>query len=202
MQENQRLIKRAQRGDSDAFEELVSPYETRIFAICLRIMGNREDALDCAQDAMLRIFRALGEYRFQAAFTTWLFRITTNVCLDALRRQKVRPSTSLDAMMDEGFSPPDPAASPEEALDERESMRAVREGIAKLPADMRAALVLRDVQGLPYEEVAQILHLNLGTVKSRISRARDRLRKLVLESQEQNAKSYVQSSERRNAHDL
>ena len=202
MQENQRLIKRAQRGDSDAFEELVSPYETRIFAICLRIMGNREDALDCAQDAMLRIFRALGEYRFQAAFTTWLFRITTNVCLDALRRQKVRPSTSLDAMMDEGFSPPDPAASPEEALDERESMRAVREGIAKLPADMRAALVLRDVQGLPYEEVAQILHLNLGTVKSRISRARDRLRKLVLESQEQTAKSYVQSSERRNAHDL
>ena len=91
MQENQRLIKRAQRGDSDAFEELVSPYESRIFAICLRIMGNREDALDCAQDAMLRIFRALGEYRFQAAFTTWLFRITTNVCLDALRRQKVRP---------------------------------------------------------------------------------------------------------------
>ncbi|HML49737.1 MAG TPA: sigma-70 family RNA polymerase sigma factor, partial [Clostridia bacterium] len=113
MQENERLIKRAQNGNSDAFEELVSPYESRIYAICLRIMGNREDALDCAQDAMLRIFRALGEYRYQAAFTTWLFRITTNVCLDALRRQKVRPSTSLDALMDEGYSPPDPKASPE-----------------------------------------------------------------------------------------
>lgn len=202
MQENQRLIKRAQRGDSDAFEELVSPYESRIYAICLRIMGNREDALDCAQDAMLRIFRALGEYRFQAAFTTWLFRITTNVCLDALRRQRVRPSTSLDALMDEGYSPPDPQASPEEALSERERMQTIREGIAMLPADMRAALVLRDIQGLSYEEVAQILHLNLGTVKSRISRARERLRKLVLDSQEQNVKPYVQSSERRNAHDL
>lgn len=202
MQENQRLIKRAQRGDSDAFEELVSPYESRIYAICLRIMGNREDALDCAQDAMLRIFRALGEYRFQAAFTTWLFRITTNVCLDALRRQRVRPSTSLDALMDEGYSPPDPQASPEEALSERERMQTIREGIAMLPADMRAALVLRDIQGLAYEEVAQILHLNLGTVKSRISRARERLRKLVLDSQEQNVKPYVQSSERRNAHDL
>lgn len=202
MQENERLIKRAQSGNSDAFEELVSPYESRIYAICLRIMGNREDALDCAQDAMLRIFRALGEYRYQAAFTTWLFRIATNVCLDALRRQRVRPATSLDALMDEGYSPPDPKASPEESLDERERMQTIRDGIAKLPSDMRAALVLRDIQGLPYEEVAQILHLNLGTVKSRISRARERLRKLVLESQEQNAKLYVQSSERRNAHDL
>ncbi|GHU71054.1 hypothetical protein AGMMS49992_04400 [Clostridia bacterium] len=179
MQESDRLIKRAQNGDTEAYEQLILPLEQRIYALCYRITNNREDAFDCAQEVMLRAYRSIGEYRSQASFATWIYRITTNVCLDMIRRRRVKPFVSLEALMDTGFPLADRSHNPHDLLERSDLNQALKEGIARLPLEMRAAIILRDVQGLTYEEVASILHINIGTVKSRISRARERLRRML-----------------------
>ncbi|MDR1262272.1 MAG: sigma-70 family RNA polymerase sigma factor [Oscillospiraceae bacterium] len=179
MQESDRLIKRAQNGDSEAYEQLILPMEQRIYTLCYRITNNREDAFDCAQEVMLRAYRSIGEYRFHASFATWVYRITTNVCLDMIRRRRIKPFVSLEGMMDAGFSVADRSHNPQEILERNDFNQALKECIARLPLDMRTAIILRDIQGLTYEEVAQVLRLNLGTVKSRISRARERLRQML-----------------------
>ncbi|MDR2656983.1 MAG: sigma-70 family RNA polymerase sigma factor [Oscillospiraceae bacterium] len=179
MQESDRLIKRAQNGDSEAYEQLILPMEQRIYTLCYRITNNREDAFDCAQEVMLRAYRAIGEYRFHASFATWVYRITTNVCLDMIRRRRIKPFVSLEGMMDAGFSVTDRSNNPQEILERNDLNQTLKECIARLPLDMRTAIILRDIQGLTYEEVAQVLRLNLGTVKSRISRARERLRQML-----------------------
>ncbi|MDL2317518.1 sigma-70 family RNA polymerase sigma factor [Eubacteriales bacterium OttesenSCG-928-A19] len=176
MQDDTQLITHAQRGDADAFEALLAPHERKIYALCLRILGNQEDAKDCAQEAILRIWRSLGTYRRQASFTTWSCRIATNVCLDLLRRNKARPAVSLDTVAEVRFEATDGRADPHAQAETAARKRAMTEGIAELSPDMRAALVLRDVQGFSYDEVAEVLQVPLGTVKSRVSRARDRLR--------------------------
>ncbi|MDR0897586.1 MAG: sigma-70 family RNA polymerase sigma factor [Oscillospiraceae bacterium] len=197
MQEDALLLRRAQGGDADAFERLVSPHESRVYALCLRMMGSREDAQDCAQDAMLRVWHALPSYRREASFSTWLYRIAANTCLDALRRRKVRAASSLDAMLDEGYAPPDTAADPLLHAEASARKQALEAGIAALPDDMRAALVLRDVQGFSYEEVAAMLSAPLGTIKSRINRARDKLRAILSEQAELFDAPRVYTSERR-----
>jgi RNA polymerase sigma-70 factor (ECF subfamily) len=179
LQESDRLIKRAQNGDSEAYEQLILPMEQRIYTLCYRITNNREDAFDCAQEVMLRAYRAIGEYRFHASFATWVYRITTNVCLDMIRRRRIKPFVSLEGMMDAGFSVTDRSNNPQEILERNDLNQTLKECIARLPLDMRTAIILRDIQGLTYEEVAQVLRLNLGTVKSRISRARERLRQML-----------------------
>lgn len=179
------LIRQAAAGDAMAFETLMAPYERQLYALCLRIAGNREDALDCAQEAMLRIWRAMPKYRYQSALTTWCYRIATNTCLDLLRRQKYRPSVLLDAMTEDGFSPAEDethASNPEASYESSARKRALNEAIAALPANMRAALVLRDVEGLPYDEISEILALPVGTVKSRINRAREKLKQFLTEN--------------------
>lgn len=176
------LIQQAAAGDASAFEALMAPYEQQLYSLCLRIAGNREDALDCAQEAMLRIWRSLPKYRYQSALTTWSYRIATNTCLDLLRRQKYRPSVSLDQMTDEGFSPAEDEeheSNPEANFELSARKRALTEAIAALPPNLRAALVLRDVEGLPYDEISEILALPGGTVRSRISRAREKLKELL-----------------------
>ena len=176
------LIQQAAAGDASAFEALMAPYEQQFYSLCLRIAGNREDALDCAQEAMLRIWRSLPKYRYQSALTTWCYRIATNTCLDLLRRQKYRPSVSLDQMTDEGFSPAEDEeheSNPEANFELSARKRALTEAIAALPPNLRAALVLRDVEGLPYDEISEILALPGGTVRSRISRAREKLKELL-----------------------
>jgi RNA polymerase sigma-70 factor (ECF subfamily) len=179
LQEIARLIKRAQNGDAEAYEQLILPLEQRIYALCFRITNNREDAFDCAQEVMLRAYRSLSDYRFHASFATWVYRITTNVCLDMIRRRRVKPFVSLEGLMDIGFSLTDRTCNPQEELERGDLNRTLRECIAHLPLDMRTAIILRDIQGLTYEEVAAVLKLNLGTVKSRISRARERLREMI-----------------------
>ena len=210
------MIRCAQNGDAAAFETLVAPHETRLYQLCLRYTNQREDAHDCAQEAMIRIYRSLPEYRFQAAFSTWIYRITTNICLDYLRKRRARPQTSLDALSDAGYYIPDPKKPPEEALADQDRMAALQLGITKLPPKMRTALILRDMQGLSYEEVASIMRVNLGTAKSRISRAREYLRNItnsILEHgqnvddpkhtiQEQKSGRNVQPRERRKLYDM
>ena len=177
-------VREAMAGDGQAFEQLMRAHEGRMYAVSLRMCGNREDALDCTQEAMLRIYRAMKSFKGQSSFATWVYRITMNTCLDELRRRKVRVSSSLDAMLDTGFSPTDEEDTPERHAVASEQRRALDQAIASLPEDMRAAIVLRDVQGFTYEEIATILAANVGTIKSRISRGREKLREMLLRQPE------------------
>lgn len=176
MQDEVLRIRRAQKGDADAFEALVTPYEKKLFGLCLRMLGNREDAQDCLQDCMLRAWRAISGYRKESSLATWLYRIATNACLDFLRKRKVRPSVSLEMMTEAGFMPHATEGDPVQIAEETARKAALESGLASLPPDLRTALVLRDMQGLSYEDIADVLKIPTGTVKSRISRGRDKLR--------------------------
>lgn len=174
--EERDLILRCQRGDEAAFESLVRLHEKRVYALCRRMCRSEDDALEAAQDTFLAVWRGVGSFRADAAFSTWLYRLATNACLDLLRREKKNGgNVSLD---DEGFSvePVDRAPSPEEAVERGETQRMVREALLALPDDYRQILLLRETEQLSYAEIAEITGLELGTVKSRISRARLALR--------------------------
>lgn len=180
----ERLISHAVVGDSAAFSELMTLHERRMYAVALRICANREDAQDCLQDAMLRIYRSLGSFKGQSSFSTWVYRITMNTCLDELRRRKSRNATSLDNLLDNGWSPSDNDNAPEKYAMASEQRRVIDRAIAELPEDMRSAVVLRDVQGFSYDEIAEMLEANIGTIKSRISRGREKLRLILRENAE------------------
>lgn len=173
------LIERASHGDAQAFNELMSLHERRMYAVALRMCGAKEDAEDCLQEAMLRVYRSIGSFKAQSAFGTWVYRITVNTCLDELRRRKSRPTASLDGLLDEGWSPADGGDGPEQRTVRREQRRMLEVLIAELPEDMRAAIVLRDIQGLSYDDISAALGVNVGTIKSRISRGRERLREKI-----------------------
>lgn len=177
-----RLLRRARQGDADAFEQLVAPYEKRIYALCLRMLAHREDAQDAAQEAMLRLYRAMGSYRGAAQLGTFIYRVTANTCMDALRRRRVRAGESLEALYEEGFSPADSAPGPEEALLRGEENERLSRAIDALSEEMRLPLVLREVNELSYEEVAQTLGVGMGTVKSRIHRAREKLARMLTDT--------------------
>ena len=170
------LVARASGGDPDAFNRLMEHHERRMYAVALRMCANREDAQDCLQEAMLRVYRAIGGFKGESSFSTWVYRITMNTCLDELRRKKNKQSASLDDLLEDGWAPADERTSPEKHAVRVEAARALHQTIRELPEDMRAAVVLRDIQGYSYEEIAQILDINVGTIKSRISRGREKLR--------------------------
>ena len=175
-QNEQKLIARASGGDPAAFNQLMAMHEKRMYAVALRMFATREDAQDCLQEAMLRVYRAIGSFKGQSSFSTWVYRITMNTCLDELRRKKNRPNTSLDNLLDQGWSPSDGDNAPERSAIQSETRAQLAGAIRELPEDMRSAIVLRDVQGYSYDEIAQILDVNVGTIKSRISRGREKLR--------------------------
>ena len=177
--EDDRLVEAALDGDARAFELLMEKHESKMYAVALRMCQNREDAQDCLQDAMLRIYKALPSFKGQSSFSTWAYRITMNTCLDELRRKKVRQASSLDQMLDLGWSPVDENNSTERHADNMELKRNLSRAIQTLPEEMRAAVVLRDVQGFSYDEIAEMLSTNVGTVKSRISRGREKLREIL-----------------------
>ncbi len=191
MDTDQLNLKRAARGDERAFEELIRPYTDVTYRLCLRMMGNEQDAADMAQEALVRAWRSLSTYKGQSRFSTWLYRVTSNVCLDELRKRRNDHSESIQEMRKSGFEPVDPQETPEKALDRQELRRTLESAIASLGPEQRAALVLRDVQGLPYEQIAEILGLNLNTVKSRISRSRAALRRVLEQEAELSAKKRV-----------
>ena len=178
------LVRRASQGDEAAFELLMRAHESRMYAVSLRMCGNREDAQDCLQEAMLRIYRAMSNFKGQSSFATWTYRITMNTCLDELRRRKLRTATSLDVLLDTGWSPTDDGETPEQHSVASEQRRMLERAIADLPEDMRAAIVLRDVQGFSYDEIAKMLEANVGTIKSRISRGREKLREVLVRQPE------------------
>jgi RNA polymerase sigma-70 factor (ECF subfamily) len=181
--EEQRLVEAGQRGDVEAFNQLVRLYEGRVYTLCLRMLGDPDAAADVAQDTFISAYKNLNRFR-GGIFRAWLLRIATNACYDALRARKRRPAVSLNATFSDdedgsGFDLPDRAESPDDAAQRRELNAAIAAAIAQLPEDQRIVIILSDVQGLAYEEIAQVTNTNLGTVKSRLSRGRARLRDIL-----------------------
>ena len=183
------------RRDPEAFEALVMRHERMIYLLCLRMTGSAADAQDCAQEAFLNAFKAYGRFRGEAGEKTWLYRIAYNACVDFLRRRK--NEASLDALREEGFDPSDTRQPPPGAeLERRELRRQIEDAVLQLPEDQRAVMILRDFQQMPYDEIARVLDVNEGTVKSRLSRAREKVKNTLI-SGEQNAFARVQQSEGR-----
>lgn len=185
-EEEQALIARAAGGDADAFEPLVRENQTRVYNLALRIVGNETDACDAAQEAFLRADTSLKDFRGDSRFSVWLYRLTNNVCIDFLRRERRHAVVSL-SVEDEDGEPaevqiPDDRFSPEAELEKKELRRAVGEALAALPEDYRRILSLREVGGLSYDELADILDLETGTVKSRLNRARKKLCAVLVRS--------------------
>lgn len=178
------LVARARDGDRAAFDELVKRHEDRVYNMALRMLGNPDDALDLAQEVFLSAYRALKGFESKSLFSTWIYRVTVNRCRDELRRRSTvkhtRPRPLAADADDPPMDPPSRAASPAEAAIARESEALVAAAVAALPEEAREALVLRDVEGLAYEEIAEVLEVPVGTVRSRLHRARcllrDRLR--------------------------
>lgn len=174
-------LRRAQKGDAQAFEQLVTPHEQMLWRVCWHYTHHQEDAADCLQEAMLKAWRAIRSYRGECSLSSWLYRIAATVCLDFLRRQKRLPVTeSADEMAaEEGFTPVDDSPTPDEAVIRRESADNLRAAIDSLPGDMRTVIILYALQGLGYEEIAAALQISVGTVKSRINRARQKITKFL-----------------------
>ncbi len=176
------LIERSQGGDLDAFNALVVVYQGQVYNLCLRMLGSQQPAEDAAQEAVIAAFRAISRFR-GGSFRAWLLRIAANACYDELRRRRSRPQVPLEPTDgDERTAAELPA--PDEPLDERaerlELARHLRDGLGSIPSDQRLVVILRDVQGLAYEEIAEAAGISLGTVKSRISRGRAALRDFLL----------------------
>lgn len=173
-------LRRAQKGDAQAFEQLVTPHEQMLWRVCYHYTHHQEDAADCLQEAMLKAWRAIGSYRGECALSSWLYRIASTVCLDFLRRQKRLPPTeSADELAEDGFAPVDTSPTPDEALLKAESAQDIRDAIDSLPADMRTVIILYALQGLGYEEIAEVMKTSVGTVKSRLNRARQKIAKFL-----------------------
>ena len=188
------LARRAAGGDEDAFAQLVGLHEKKVYGLALRMCGNPEDAADAAQEAFLAAWKGLPRFRGEAGFSTWLYRLTSNAAIEHLRRVKrQRGEVSLDGG-GPGLDAVDDAPSPQAQAEETELREAVAEGLSMLSEDHRQALLLRELRGLSYEEIASELRVDLGTVKSRISRARGSLRKILVKNG--NLSGYLPSKEK------
>ena len=177
----QNLISLAKAGDQAAFGELLTRYEKQVYHQALRLLSNPEDAADVTQEVFFKVWRALPTFQGNSSFSTWLYRLTDNAALDLLRREKKRRG---DASLDDEAGQWDsllanPGSAPHRELEKKELHRAVSRGLAALSEEHRQVLVLREINGLSYEEIGQILGLTPGTVKSRIARARLALAKLL-----------------------
>lgn len=179
------LVERAQHGDRAALCEIICRYERKTYNLAYRLMGNHADASDAAQEALVRVYTRLHCFRGDSAFSTWLFRVVTNTCLDELRRRGRLRHASLDNPLptDEGALPRQTTAeevdSPVERAEQREVQAAVQRAINRLPEDYRLVVVMRDLHDYSYHEIADMLGTSLGTVKSRLHRARQALRIII-----------------------
>lgn len=180
----EQLIRRAQQGDNGAFEELLLLHQKKVYNLCLRMSANPDDALDLSQEAFLRAWRSLGQYQFEASFSTWLFRLTSNICIDFLRRKKRRQETSLTESYDDSdegaeLSVPDAQPGPEQQAMTNETKIELARAMEQLSPEHREILQLRVIEDLQYEQIADILGVRVGTVKSRLARARLSFRKIL-----------------------
>ena len=174
------LVRRLQKGDDAAFEEFVSTYEKKIYTLALRQIGNAEDAEDITQEVFLRVYRNIGSFRAESRLSTWIYQITMNACIDAARRRarrvEVTPMyTDDDSGEQTAIELPDESFAPEKVFERTALRDQIKEGLTHLTEEHRRILILRDINGLSYTEIAEILSLSEGTVKSRLFRARDKM---------------------------
>jgi RNA polymerase sigma-70 factor (ECF subfamily) len=172
------LIQDCLDGRVNAFEELIAPYQDRLYNTLYRMLGNAEDAAELFQEAMIRVFRGLGSYQGDSSFYTWLYRIVLNVAFTHRRRHRLRV-VSVESVAGGGvldFTDQDEAIRPGRSLEDRETRDVIERALADVPEVYRAVLVLKDVEGLKYEEIAEILDVPIGTVRSRLHRARCEMR--------------------------
>lgn len=171
------LIQKAARGDEVAFEQLVKEHQNLVYNAALRLCGNREDAMDISQETFIKAWRALGKFRFECSFSTWIYRIAVNTAKDYMKKENSMPhgveiSEIGDVSTDD---------SPDEATIKNDRVNALKSAMDKLSLEHKEIIALRDIEGYSYEEIASMLSLEGGTVKSRINRARSALRKLLCE---------------------
>ena len=182
----QELVERAKKGDETAFEVLVTDNEKRIYNLCRRLTGNPEDAAELTQVAFLNAWRGLSRFQGESSFSTWLYRLASNACIDFLRKEKRRQNLSMTVSLDDEEEArqvelPDERYAPERELERTEVRQAVAAGLERLTPEHRQVLVMREINGLSYAEIGAVLGLEEGTVKSRIARARNALRKVLTE---------------------
>ncbi|HME45062.1 MAG TPA: sigma-70 family RNA polymerase sigma factor [Syntrophorhabdales bacterium] len=169
------LINRFKDGDVSAFEELVRKHQDRIYNLCRYMVQDAQEAQDAAQDVFLKAYGSLKAFRPDASLYTWLYRIAVNTCLDY--RRKARPEQTEDESVIDDLASTEP--SPEQHYQSKEIGQTIQLALQKLPEQLRAAVVLKEIEDLSYEEIAKVLDTSIGTVKSRISRAREELRRLL-----------------------
>lgn len=170
------------KSDAERFETMVAAHERGVYLTCLGMLHNREDAQDCLQETMLRAYKAFSAFDNRAQVKTWLHKIAVNVCIDKIRR--VKPAVSLDSLREDGFDMGDSAQDTYLKMEEGERRRLLKSALNALPDDMRALITLREINGLSYDDIASVLDIPLGTVKSRVSRAREKLARLLLQNAE------------------
>ncbi len=181
----QELVHSARKGDSMAFGELMQAHQDKIYTLCYRMTGNAEDAADLTQEVFLSAWRSLSRFQEQSSFGTWIYRMATNASIDFLRREKRRQVLSMTMEEDSEerqAQVPDERYSPHRLLEQKEARQAVADALAALSPEHRQVLVLREMEGLSYQEIGQLLGLEEGTVKSRIARARLALRDFLIKS--------------------
>ena len=183
------LIKQIKSGDMDAFSLLVSAYEKKAVSFARRMLGTQEEAEDAAQEAFLKVFDKIHTFREDSSFSTWFYTVLNNICLDALRKRSRRADTvSINQSDDAGdeyeLQIEDTADGPYESFQKNEAKRLLEIALTKLSDEHRTVIILRDINGFEYEEIARILKISTGTVKSRISRARLALRHILSEHRE------------------
>ncbi|AEE91753.1 RNA polymerase, sigma-24 subunit, ECF subfamily [Tepidanaerobacter acetatoxydans Re1] len=171
------LVRRAKRGDISAFEDLISGYEKKVYNTAYRFFNNAEDAMDVSQEIFIKIFTSLRRFREDSSFSTWLYRIAVNTCIDFLRKKRedvfpIKEEIAMDDKIKLGFQ----TELPEEFVEKQETKQAIMKAISTLPEEQRICIILRDVQGFSYTEISDILSCSLGTVKSRLFRGRRALK--------------------------
>ncbi|MFW5988585.1 MAG: RNA polymerase sigma factor [bacterium] len=183
------LIKKCKAGDIEAFEKLIQRYEKKVFTIAYRYMGNKEDADDLAQEALIKVYKSIKKFRGESLFTTWLYQIVANVCRDALRKKARKQETSIDSpiITEEGETKRefgDSSLSPEILAEKAETEHYLQTLISQLKVEYKVVIIMREIQGFSYEEIAEELGCSLGTVKSRLNRARKHLRERIIRDEE------------------
>ena len=183
-EEELNIIHRITGGESELFETLVLENQTAVYNLALKMTKNEQDALDISQEAFIKAYSSLGGFRGESKFSVWLYRLTYNLCLDFLRKQKRFPVSSITYIDEDGESReleiPDFDSSPEEMLQRTETRLIVHEAVCLLPDDQRQIFVMREYSGMAYEDIAESLSISIGTVKSRLSRARQKIVKHLL----------------------
>lgn len=190
------LIGKAKQGDVEAFEKLIEGCQKKVFNIAFRMLGNFDDASELSQEVFLKAYKSIKNFKGDSLFNTWIYKVTTNACLDEIRKRKNKKVVSLDEDIEIGGNEmkrqiKDDSPGPELTAEDNELKRAVKDSINMLSEEYRTVIVLRDIQGFSYEEISGIIKCPEGTVKSRINRARQALKKILQQKKELINEEYV-----------